>query len=123
MDEFFTDWPRLRRASVTEPSVDITETDDEYRVRAELPGVAKDDVTVEFENGVLCIRGEKKSRRDEKLERGRRIECSYGTFSRSFTLPQDADPDQISAEFRDGVLDVAITKRPESKPKQISVKG
>ena len=103
MDEFLAGWPReLRRSGVALPSVDITETDDEYRVRAEIPGVAKDDVTVEFEHGVLCIRGEKKSRRDEKLEQGRHLECSYGAFSRNFRLPQDADTDQISAEFRDG---------------------
>ena len=103
------------------PSVDITETDGEYRVRAELPGVEKNDVTVELDQGVLCIRGEKKSRRDEKTERGRRLECSYGAFSRSFTLPQDADADHITAQFKDGVLDVKVAKLPESKPKQISV--
>jgi HSP20 family protein len=124
MDEFFGDRPREpRRGGVALPSVDITETDDDYRVRAELPGVAKDDVTVELEQGVLCIRGEKRSRRDEKLERGRRLECSFGAFSRSFTLPQDADPDGISAEFCDGVLEVVVAKHPESKPKQIVVKG
>jgi HSP20 family protein len=124
MNEFLADWPReLRRSSVALPSVDITETDDEYRVRTEIPGVAKDDVTVEFEQGVLCIRGEKKSQRDEKLERGRHLECSYGAFSRSFRLPQDADTDQISAKFRDGVLEVVVAKHPESKPKQIAVKG
>ncbi|MHA7836980.1 MAG: Hsp20/alpha crystallin family protein [bacterium] len=105
------------------PSVDITETDEEYRVRAELPGVSKDDVTVELEQGVLSIRGEKKSVRDEKLERGRRRECSYGSFSRSFTLPQDAEDDKVSAEFKDGVLEVKIGKGPESKPKRIEVQG
>ncbi len=125
MDELFADRPRedLRRSGAAPPSVDITETDDDYRVRAELPGVARDDVTVEFEQGVLCIRGEKKSRRDEKLESGHRLECSHGAFSRSFRLPQDADSDRISAEFRDGVLEVVISKHPESKPKQIAVKG
>lgn len=95
----------------------------ELLVRAELPGVSKDDVTVEFEQGLLSIRGEKKSRRDERTEQGRVLECSYGTFSRSFALPQDADPNQISAEFKEGVLDVAIQKNPESKPKQIAIKG
>jgi len=124
VDEFFGEWPRYAtRGGVSLSSVDITETDDDYRVRAELPGVAKDDVTVELEEGVLCIRGEKKSRRDEKLERGRHLECSYGAFSRGFRLPQDADADQVSAEFRDGVLAVTVAKRPESKPKQIAVKG
>jgi HSP20 family protein len=124
LDEMFTDWPReTAPAGIAVPSVDITESDGEYRVHAELPGVEKDDVTVEVEQGVLCIRGEKKSRRDEKNERGRRLECSYGAFSRSFTLPQDADPERISAEFKNGVLDVKIAKQPESKPKQIAVKS
>jgi HSP20 family protein len=125
MGEFFADLPQdwPQRPIGTSPRVDITESDDAYRVRAELPGVSKEDVTVELEQGVLCIRGEKKTRRDEKTERGRRLECSYGAFSRSLTLPQDADADRISAEFRDGVLEVAIAKTPESKPKQISVKG
>jgi len=125
MDQFFgersADWPIA--TGVTSPRVDITENEHEYRVRAELPGVSKQDVTVEFEQGVLSIRGEKKSERDEKTEKGRRLECSYGTFSRSFSLPQDANPDQISAEFANGVLDVKVKKSPESKPKQIAVKG
>jgi len=125
LDEMFGDWPRESGAAagISIPSVDITETDDAYRVRAELPGVDKNEVTVELDQGVLSIRGEKKSRRDEKLERGRRLECSYGAFSRSFALPQDADPDRIAADFKDGVLDVKVAKLPESKPKQIAVKG
>ena len=122
LDDMFADWPRETAAGLAMPNVDITETDGEYRVRAELPGVEKNDVTVELDQGVLCIRGEKKSRRDEKAERGRRLECTYGAFSRSFALPQDADPDRISASFKDGVLDVKVAKLPESKPKQIAVK-
>lgn len=128
IDEFFMD--RGREWGISGgagghviPQVDITETDDQYRVRAELPGVSKQDVTVEIEHGVLSIRGEKKSVRDEKLERGRRRECVYGSFSRSFTLPADAEDEKISAEFKDGVLEVEIGKRPESKPKQIAVQG
>lgn len=121
MDDFFTDWPRGVESLA--PRVDITETSDAYKVRAELAGVSKDDVTVEVEHGMLSLRGEKRSSRDEKTEKGRRLECSYGAFSRSFTLPQDADPNQISAEFKDGVLDIAIAKRPEAKAKQIAVKG
>lgn len=125
LDRFIADvpgsWPQSALAA--EPNVDITETDGEYRVHAELPGVSKDDVTVELEQGHLSIRGEKKSRRDEKTERGRRLECTYGVFSRSFSLPQDADSDHISADFKDGVLDIAIKKSAESKPKQIAIKG
>lgn len=124
-DRFFQDAPESWRQlqSFTTPQVDITETTDEYRVHAELPGVSKDDVTVELEHGTLTIRGEKKSQRDEKTEKGRRLECSYGAFSRSFALPQDADADRISAKFKDGVLDVAIKRTAASKPKQVAIKG
>jgi HSP20 family protein len=126
LDRFFLHeppetWRQLE--TFTTPKVDITETDDEYRVRAELPGVSKDDVTVEFEHGLLTIRGEKKSQRDEKTEKGRRLECSYGAFSRSFSLPQDIDADRIAATFKDGVLDVTVKRTPTSKPKQVAIKG
>lgn len=125
LDRFFQDSPEGWRslATLTTPQVDITETADEYRVHAELPGVSKNDVTVELEQGVLTIRGEKKSQRDEKNEKGRRLECSYGAFSRSFSLPQDADADRINATFKDGVLDVAIKRQAAAKPKQVSIKG
>lgn len=122
MDELFSEWPAEARRSGIMPAVDITESEEAYKVHAELPGVAKADVTVELEDNVLCIRGEKKSRRDEKLERGRRLECMHGAFSRSFALPQDADTERVSAEFKDGVLEVSVAKRPESKPRQIAVK-
>ncbi len=122
------DWPgRLgdlsQAPAVTMPSVDVTETEEEYCVRAELPGVDKDDVAVELHDGVLELRGEKKSRRDESTERGRLLECSYGAFSRRFSLPSDADVDRIHAGFKDGVLEIRIAKQPESKPRQIAVKS
>lgn len=124
-DRFFQDAPELRRSiqAIATPQVDITETAEEYRIHAELPGVSKDDVAVELEHGTLTIRGEKKSQRDEKSEKGRRLECSYGTFSRSFTLPPDADADQIAAKFKDGVLDVTIRRSAASKPKQVAIKS
>ena len=121
MGDLALDWPRSN--GVEAPKVDITESDDAYHVRAELAGVAKDDVTVEFEDNVLSIRGEKKTQRDEKTEKGRRLECSYGAFSRAFSLPNDADPDQISATFKDGVLQVDVKRNPSSKPKQIAIKS
>jgi HSP20 family protein len=119
--DVFADWPR--RLAAAAPPVDISESADRYVIRAELPGVAKGDVTVEVEEGVLRIRGEKRSRREEKGEKGRHLECTYGAFSRGFSLPQDADTDQITAEFREGVLEVGVAKRPESKPRQIAVKS
>jgi HSP20 family protein len=117
----FSDWPR--RLAAVAPPIDISESDDRYVIRAELPGVAKADVSVELEEGVLRIRGEKRSRRDEKGEKGRHLECTYGSFSRSFSLPRDADADAITAEFREGVLEIGVAKRPESKPRQIAVKS
>ncbi len=121
MGDLAVDWPRTN--GIESPKVDITETDGAYHVRAELPGVSKNDVTVEFEDDVLSIRGEKKTERDEKTEKGRRLECSYGAFSRAFTLPADADRDRIEAKFKDGVLQIKIQKNPDRKPKQIAIKG
>jgi HSP20 family protein len=105
------------------PAIDVSEDDGNYVVSAELPGVKKDDVTVECQDGVLTIRGEKKSEREEKKEKGRYLERSYGSFSRSFTLPSNADPDRIQAGFKDGVLTVTIAKTEETKPKVISIKS
>ena len=118
MGELAREWPQ-RPAPLAGPTVDITETDAEYRFWAELPGVAKQDVSVDLEEGVLVIRGEKRCRRDEKTERGRRLECSYGAFSRSFTLPPDADCDRITSRFEDGILSLVIPKRqtqPDTTP-------
>lgn len=105
------------------PAVDISETSKEYTVKAELPGVKKDDVKVNVENGVLTLSGERKSEHDEKDERFHRIERSYGAYSRSFSLPEDVAEDKIAAECKDGVLFIHLPKAEVKKPtaKQISV--
>lgn len=103
--------------------MDITESDDEYVISADLPGVKKNDLTVECREGTLSIRGEKKSEREETREKARVLERRYGAFSRSCSLPSDADPDRIDAKFQDGVLKVHIHKRPEAKPKTVAIKG
>ena len=82
------------------PAVDITEDDDHYTVTAELPGAKKEDVTVELHEGMLTIRGEKKSEREEKDEQRRHVERRFGSFSRSFSLPANADADAIKASSR-----------------------
>jgi HSP20 family protein len=105
------------------PAVDISEDDDRYLVTAEIPGATKDDVTVEADEGTLTIRGEKRSEREGKKEQSRWVERSYGSFSRSFTLPANAATERVSASFKDGVLTVEIPKREESKPKVIAIKG
>jgi HSP20 family protein len=105
------------------PSVDISEDDGNFIVTAELPGMKREDVNVELEDDVLTVRGEKRSEREEKKEKRRFVERSYGTFSRSFTLPANADPEKVNAAFKDGVLTVTIGKRPETKPRVVDIKA
>ncbi len=102
------------------PTVDISETDDAFIVKAELPGVEKDDVSVKIEDGVLTIKGEKKSEMED--EQKHRIECTYGSFVRSFTLPQATNSDSIKAEYKNGILNLTIPKSEEVKPKEIEIK-
>ncbi|MFN4021608.1 MAG: Hsp20/alpha crystallin family protein [Hydrogenophilus thermoluteolus] len=105
------------------PLVDIEENENGYLIKADLPGLAKDDVHVTLENGVLSISGERKQEKEEKDKKYHRVERVYGRFVRSFTLPEDADPDQIFAQFKDGVLEVRIGKSEAVKPKRIEIKG
>ena len=81
----------------------------------------KEDVHVDLQEGMLVIHGEKKSEREEKREHGRYVERSYGSFSRSFTLPSDADVDRLEASFKDGVLTIRVSRTEESKPRQIAI--
>jgi HSP20 family protein len=104
------------------PACDIYETDKEIVVKAELPGIKKEDVFVSIENNLLTIRGERKFEEEVKRENFHRVERSYGEFLRSFTLPAFIDPTKILAEFKEGLLMVFLPKREEAKPKQIEVK-
>jgi HSP20 family protein len=104
------------------PIVDITEDDRAYLVKAELPGVRREDVHVTLESGTLTIAGERKQEREEKTRKFHRVERSYGSFSRSFELPGNVDPEKIEARFRDGILAVAIAKSESARPRQIEVK-
>ena len=111
-----------RRTAPLSPAVDLTEDDKSFIVTAELPGVGKDDVTVELNEDVLTIRGEKKSEREEKKDRSHWVERRYGAFSRSFTLPPTAQAEEMKASFKDGVLRIEIPKKEAVKPRQISIK-
>jgi HSP20 family protein len=104
------------------PSVDITEDDKEYLVKADLPEVKKEDVKVTVQNGVLAITGERKFEKEEKGKKYHRIERSYGNFLRTFTLPDGADGSKVNAEFKDGVLKVHLPKSEKAEPKAIEVK-
>ena len=104
------------------PLVDISEDDKEYLIKAELPEVKKEDVKVTAEEGTLTITGERKFEKEEKGKKYHRVERSYGGFMRNFSLPDDASAAKVSAEFKDGVLTVHLTKTEKAKPQQIEVK-
>lgn len=104
------------------PLVDISEDDKEYTIKAELPDVKKDEVKISVQNDVLSITGERKYEKEEKNKKYHRVERAYGSFSRSFTVPEDADADRVSAEFKEGLLQVHLPKSDKVKPKTIEVK-
>ena len=103
------------------PAVDLYEDDSKYVVKAELPGVEKENIQINLTGRVLSLRGERGDDKEIKEEKVYRRECSYGRFERTFTLPAEVDPDSIKADYKDGVLKIEIPKPEEQKPKQISV--
>ena len=104
------------------PTVDISETDGEYLIKAELPEVRKEDVKVTVEDGVLTIQGERRQEKEEKGKRYHRVERSYGSFVRSFSLPESVEEGGVKAEYKDGVLNLHLPKTEKVKPKAIDVK-
>src|SRR3989338_867602 len=103
------------------PSVDISETAASYLIKAEIPGVTKEDVKVTIQDGMLTIQGERRQEKEEKDKKFHRIERSYGSFVRSFRLPDDTDENSVKAEFKDGMLNVTLAKSAKAKPKAIEV--
>jgi HSP20 family protein len=104
------------------PLVDISETDSEYLIKAELPEVKKEDVKVTVEDGVLTIQGDRRQEKEERGKKFHRIERAYGSFVRSFTVPDYVDDAKVSAEFKDGVLTLHLPKSERAKPKAVEVK-
>jgi len=100
--------------------VDVAESQEQIIVRAEVPGMKQEDIEIEFENGLLTIRGERALQKEENLT-WHRVERTYGKFSRSFTLPRTVDPEKIAASYRDGILEITVPKKEEAKPKQIRI--
>ncbi len=103
------------------PSADISETDKEYVIRAGLPGVNKEDIKVNLSDGVITIEGERKQRKEEKSEKVHRVESYYGSFARSFSLPENIKAESVTSDYKDGVLAVHIPKTEKERPKQIAV--
>ncbi|HJR77215.1 MAG TPA: Hsp20/alpha crystallin family protein [Nitrospiraceae bacterium] len=104
------------------PTVDISETEAEFLIKAELPDIKKDEVKVTVEDGVLTIQGERNREKEEKGKKYHRVERSYGRFIRSFTLPDSVDAAAVKAEYTEGVLNLHLPKSEQAKPKQIEVK-
>ena len=104
------------------PVVDITEDEQEYLIKADLPEVQREEVKVTVENGVLVLSGERRLEKEDKNRRYHRVERSYGSFARSFSLPDDADSSKVNAEFKEGVLKLHIPKSELARPRQIEVK-
>jgi len=123
----FERWARLsgggEKGTGWSPSVDISETDQEYLIRAALPAVRKEDVNVTVEDGMLTVSGERRQQQQQKDEKFHKVESFYGSFSRSFSLPEGTDPAAIKAESKDGVLTIHVpkTKTEARKPTTIKV--
>ena len=123
-DSFLEGTMRRRGEDGTEwfPSLDVSETKNELVVKAEIPGMDSKDIDISLSDGMLTIRGEKKQEKEEKEENYHFIERSYGTFSRSVSLPRDLKHDKISASYKDGILRVVLAKSEEAKKKEIKIK-
>jgi HSP20 family protein len=119
-DAFFGDQGQGRRWV---PPMDLVEHEDHFVLKADLPGLSEDDVSIEVQDGTLRISGERRAEHEEREKGWYRVERSFGSFSRSLTLPDGVDPDGISAEFDRGVLQLRIPKPEERKPRRISIKA
>jgi HSP20 family protein len=105
------------------PPVDIYETDDALVLKAELPGVSKDDVSIEIHQNTLTLRGQRTHNAEVKEDRYHRVERAYGTFQRTFTLPNLVDQEKVQATYQDGVLELRLPKSEAAKPKRIMING
>jgi HSP20 family protein len=103
------------------PAVDVYEDEHQVTLKIEVPGIDEKDIDVQVENNTLTVHGERKIEKEEKEENYRRVERHYGTFTRTFTLPQTVDAESVSATYDKGVLNIALPKKAEAKPKQIKV--
>ena len=127
MNRLFEDanrnWKSDEPASTTtwSPAVDIFETESEIVVKAEVPGMERKDITLNLENNVLTLRGERRFLKEAKEENYHRIERSYGGFSRAFSIPATVDEEKIRADYQDGVLKIVLPKKEQLRPKQIKI--
>jgi len=122
VDEFFGDRLLTRFTPTFEPRVDVKENKNEYVISAELAGLHKDDISITLENNTMVLKGEKNSEQKKEEERCYRSERLYGSFYRSFRLSDEIKREDISADFKDGVLSIKLPKADKAKPKEITIK-
>lgn len=122
-DRFFGDmrWPDRTMTRQFVPALDVSETDGEFVVKAELPGIDPNEVNIDLTGNLLTIKGEKKHEKEEKGDGYCRMERSYGAFSRSFQLPSEVEQDKIEAHYKNGVLDLRLPKAESAKRKSIKI--
>jgi len=121
-EEFFSDpFFATRAAEKFMPPVDIVEKDGDLMLRVEVPGIDEKDIDLKLEGNVLTLKGEKKLENEKERGTYHRLESYYGSFTRSFTLPDSADRDKIKADFKNGVLTITVPQKPEVKPREIPV--
>ncbi|MGQ3686366.1 MAG: Hsp20/alpha crystallin family protein [Candidatus Loosdrechtia sp.] len=123
-DRFFKGWDLSELGLDTGAwvPIDLSETADSVIVKAEVPGIDPKEIDISIQDSILTIKGEKKEEKEEKGKTFYRIERRYGSFSRSIDLPASIDPNKVTAEYKNGVLEITLAKKEEVKPKQISVK-
>jgi len=120
IDEFFNDAVATRRGSFV-PGIDFSETDKHYEVDVQLPGLKKDDISINLENGILTVSGERKFEDEQEGKTYHRVETRYGSFNRSFQLPDNIDPDSVNAKYENGVLNITIEKSEVNRSKKIEI--
>jgi HSP20 family protein len=120
--DFPKDWEFPMKGGELFPTVDISETPQEYTIRAEIPGMKKEDTKIAVHNNVLTISGEKKSEAKHEDKRYHRVESYYGSFQRSFVLSDSIKADKVSAAFKDGILTISVPKAEEAKEKSVDIK-
>lgn len=120
MDEFFNDVVRTNQDSFV-PGIDISETDDQFLISAELPGMNKDDIEISLDNRRLSISGERKFQKEEDGKKFHRVETRYGSFNRSFQLPDNVDEESIEASYENGLLNISIDKAEDKVKKKIEI--
>lgn len=120
MDEFFNDVVNTNRDSFV-PGIDISETDNQFLISAELPGMNKEDIDISLDNGRLSISGERKFEKEEEGKTFHRVETRYGSFNRSFQLPDNVDEESINAKYESGLLNITIDKAEDKVKKKIEI--